>query len=97
MKNRVKNTLRPEKLNLGISSVLFLISGVIPNPIFASSGFFSYGIPLPVYRLSGVMDSLPQQPVYEFWIIGIAVNIVLWYIIGSVIAFYYRNRVKEND
>lgn len=97
MIDRLKDVLTPERDNITVSAVLYTVGGVVPNPVFSTENFFSHGIPLPVYRLTGVGQSMPPQPFYEFWLPAIIVNAALWYLIGSSLVELYRNRAKGDQ
>ena len=94
MRAELEETFRPEKYKMGVSAILYAIGGVIPNPVFSTEEFFSHGIPFPIYRLTGVAESMPPQPFYEFWIPAIIVNMIVWYVIGSSLVEIYRTEQK---
>ena len=97
MKKRLKEIFRPERENIAASALLYTVGGVVPNPIFSTESFFSHGLPLPIYRLTGVAQSMPPQPTYEFWIPAIIFNAIIWYIIGSSAVEIYLNKVKGDQ
>ena len=90
-----KQFLKPSKKKLGFSTGLYVVSSVLPNPLFSVSSFLSYGWPLPVYRVTAVMESLPPEPVYEISIIAIILNAVFWYLIGCKLTEIYEKRRKQ--
>ena len=97
MKRQLKEIFRPRRENIAVSSVLYAVSGVVPNPVFSTESFFSHGIPIPIYLLTGVAESMPPQPSYKFWIPAIILNAITWYLIGSSLVEIYRKKIKGDQ
>lgn len=92
MIKKLKKLVRPDRIKLGLSTILFGLGSASPNPLFSLGEFMSYGWPLPVYRVTAVMDSMPPQPAYEIFIAGILANLVVWYFIGASSVELYRRK-----
>jgi hypothetical protein len=93
----LKEIVRPRKENIAASLILYILGSIVPNLVFSVESFYSYGIPLPIYRISAVAESMPPQPLYEFWIPGIILNGLFWYLTGCYLVEKYRTKGDTNE
>lgn len=96
MKDKIIEFLRPDAEKVALASVLFVLGAILPNLLFSYSGFHSLGIPAPVYFLTGVVETMPPEPVYSIFLTGTAFNTVFWYLVSCINVNLYR-RLKERN
>jgi len=92
---KFRQFLNPDKGKIGFSIVFYAVAGALPNPLLSLGSFLSYGWPLPIYRVTGVYDSMPPEPIYEISLIALAANAVFWYLIGCKITKLNREKGEK--
>jgi hypothetical protein len=97
MKDRIIEFFRPDGEKVALASVLFVLGAILPNLLFSYGGFHSLGIPAPIYFLTSVVETLPPEPQYSFFLSGTAFNAVFWYLVGGINVNLYRKLRERNS